>query len=41
VPRSRLTGVFARDGLARYLERKGSPFEPFDDFVHLRAALGP
>jgi 2-hydroxy-3-keto-5-methylthiopentenyl-1-phosphate phosphatase len=33
--------VFARDGLARYLERKGSAFEPFDDFVHLRAALGP
>jgi 2-hydroxy-3-keto-5-methylthiopentenyl-1-phosphate phosphatase len=33
--------VFARDGLARFLEQKGVAFEPFDDFVHLRAALRP
>jgi 2-hydroxy-3-keto-5-methylthiopentenyl-1-phosphate phosphatase len=33
------TRVFARDGLARYLERRGRPFEPFDDFVGLAEAL--
>ena len=31
--------VFARDGLAAYLDRKGVPFEPFEDFTQLRAAL--
>lgn len=31
--------VFARDGLARYLERKGLAFEPFVDFVALGVAL--
>jgi 2-hydroxy-3-keto-5-methylthiopentenyl-1-phosphate phosphatase len=31
--------VFARDGLARYLEREGVRFEPFVDFVQLGAAL--
>lgn len=31
--------VFARDGLARFLERRGSPFEPFTDFRDLAAAL--
>ena len=33
--------VFARDGLARYLEREGVPYEPFEDFGQLSAALGP
>jgi 2-hydroxy-3-keto-5-methylthiopentenyl-1-phosphate phosphatase len=32
--------AFARDGLARYLDRKGVAFEPFDDFVELRVSLG-
>jgi 2-hydroxy-3-keto-5-methylthiopentenyl-1-phosphate phosphatase len=31
--------VFARDGLVPYLERKGVPFEPFEDFVQLAASL--
>jgi 2-hydroxy-3-keto-5-methylthiopentenyl-1-phosphate phosphatase len=31
--------VFARDRLVTYLERKGVPFEPFEDFVQLAAAL--
>jgi 2-hydroxy-3-keto-5-methylthiopentenyl-1-phosphate phosphatase len=31
--------VFARDGLARYLDREGVAYEPFDDFVQLGAAL--
>jgi 2-hydroxy-3-keto-5-methylthiopentenyl-1-phosphate phosphatase len=31
--------VFARDGLARYLDREGVPFEPFVDFDQLGAAL--
>lgn len=31
--------VFARDGLATYLERKGVPFERFDDFYDVAAAL--
>jgi 2-hydroxy-3-keto-5-methylthiopentenyl-1-phosphate phosphatase len=31
--------VFARDKLVRYLERKGVPFEPFEDFVQLAASL--
>jgi 2-hydroxy-3-keto-5-methylthiopentenyl-1-phosphate phosphatase len=31
--------VFARDGLAEYLEEKGIPFEPFDDFYDVAAAL--
>ena len=31
--------VFARDGLARYLERLGVAFEPFSDFTALRAEL--
>lgn len=31
--------VFARDGLAGYLDREGVPYEPFDDFVRLGAAL--
>ena len=33
--------VFARDGLVDYLESKGVAYEPFQDFVQLRAALGP
>jgi 2-hydroxy-3-keto-5-methylthiopentenyl-1-phosphate phosphatase len=31
--------VFARDGLAQYLEEKGVPFEPFDDFYDVARAL--
>jgi 2-hydroxy-3-keto-5-methylthiopentenyl-1-phosphate phosphatase len=31
--------VFARDGLARYLEDRGTPFERFDDFHDLARAL--
>ena len=31
--------VFARDGLARYLARRGSPFEDFTDFRDLASAL--
>jgi 2-hydroxy-3-keto-5-methylthiopentenyl-1-phosphate phosphatase len=31
--------VFARDGLARYLEDSGRPFERFDDFRDLARAL--
>ena len=31
--------VFARDGLAEYLERLGIPFEPFTDFVYLAERL--
>ncbi len=33
--------VFARDGLARYLDERGVTYEPFEDFVQLAAALGP
>jgi len=32
--------VFARDGLAEYLARKGVPFEPFGDFYDVDRALG-
>lgn len=31
--------IFARDGLARHLERHGVPFERFDDLVDVAAAL--
>jgi 2-hydroxy-3-keto-5-methylthiopentenyl-1-phosphate phosphatase len=31
--------VFARGGLAAYLDRRGIPYEPFTDFVALGAAL--
>jgi 2-hydroxy-3-keto-5-methylthiopentenyl-1-phosphate phosphatase len=31
--------VFARDGLARYLDQHGVAYEPFEDFRDLRAAL--
>jgi 2-hydroxy-3-keto-5-methylthiopentenyl-1-phosphate phosphatase len=31
--------VFARDGLARYLEARGVPFEPFEDFHDVAAEL--
>jgi 2-hydroxy-3-keto-5-methylthiopentenyl-1-phosphate phosphatase len=31
--------VFARDGLARYLDEKGVPYEPFDDFYDVDRAL--
>ena len=31
--------VFARDGLAAYLDERGVAFEPFDDFEQLGAAL--
>ena len=31
--------VFARDGLARYLDEQGSPYEPFDDLHDVAAAL--
>jgi HAD superfamily phosphoserine phosphatase-like hydrolase len=30
---------FARDGLARWLEQRGEPFEPFDDFGDVIASL--
>jgi len=33
------TRVFARDGLATYLEQKGVPFEPFEDFYDVSRAL--
>jgi len=32
--------VFARRGLARYLRKAGVPFEPFEDFTDVRAAMG-
>jgi 2-hydroxy-3-keto-5-methylthiopentenyl-1-phosphate phosphatase len=32
--------VFARDGLARYLDEQGVAYERFDDFVQLADALG-
>ena len=32
--------VFARDGLARYLDAEGVAYEPFTDFNALRRALG-
>ena len=31
--------VFARDGLARYLDARGVPFEPFEDFYDVERAL--
>ncbi|MDX6513742.1 MAG: 2-hydroxy-3-keto-5-methylthiopentenyl-phosphate phosphatase [Gaiellaceae bacterium] len=31
--------VFARDGLADYLTSRGAPFEPFEDFDEIAAAL--
>jgi 2-hydroxy-3-keto-5-methylthiopentenyl-1-phosphate phosphatase len=31
--------VFATRGLARYLEERGVPFEPFDDFHQVAAKL--
>jgi 2-hydroxy-3-keto-5-methylthiopentenyl-1-phosphate phosphatase len=31
--------VFARDGLARYLDERGVAYEPFTDFLALRSAL--
>ncbi len=31
--------VFARDGLAEYLDERGVEYEPFEDFVQLGAAL--
>jgi 2-hydroxy-3-keto-5-methylthiopentenyl-1-phosphate phosphatase len=31
--------VFARDGLAEYLDEKGVPYERFDDFYDVAAAL--
>lgn len=33
------TRVFARDGLARYLDEQGVPYEPFTDFHALESAL--
>ena len=33
--------IFARDGLARYLDREGVAYEPFEDFAQLGAALRP
>jgi 2-hydroxy-3-keto-5-methylthiopentenyl-1-phosphate phosphatase len=33
--------VFARDGLAEYLDERGVRYEPFEDFVQLAAVLGP
>ena len=33
------TRVFARDGLADYLEARGVPFEPFEDFHDVTRAL--
>jgi 2-hydroxy-3-keto-5-methylthiopentenyl-1-phosphate phosphatase len=32
--------VFARRGLARYLTAAGVPFDPFEDFADVRAAMG-
>ena len=32
--------VFARDGLARYLDSTGTAYEPFEDFYDVAAALG-
>jgi 2-hydroxy-3-keto-5-methylthiopentenyl-1-phosphate phosphatase len=32
--------VFARDGLARWLTKQGTPFEPFDDLRDVLTALG-
>ena len=32
--------IFARDGLARYLEEQGVAYEPFDDFLDVARALG-
>ncbi len=32
--------VFARRGLARWLEERGVPYEPFDDFHQVARALG-
>jgi len=31
--------VFARDGLARYLDERGVPYEPFEDLTDLARAL--
>ncbi len=31
--------VFARDGLARYLDREGVPYEPYEDFHDVAARL--
>jgi 2-hydroxy-3-keto-5-methylthiopentenyl-1-phosphate phosphatase len=31
--------VFARDGLARYLDARGVAYEPFDDFHDVERAL--
>ena len=31
--------VFARSGLASYLEERGVPYEPFDDFHDITRAL--
>jgi 2-hydroxy-3-keto-5-methylthiopentenyl-1-phosphate phosphatase len=33
--------VFARDGLARYLDERGVPYEPFDDLHEVARALEP
>jgi 2-hydroxy-3-keto-5-methylthiopentenyl-1-phosphate phosphatase len=33
--------VFARDGLARYLDAHGVPYEPFDDLHDVARALAP
>jgi 2-hydroxy-3-keto-5-methylthiopentenyl-1-phosphate phosphatase len=33
------TRVFARDGLAAYLDARAVPFEPFDDFYDVASAL--
>ena len=33
------TRVFARDGLVEYLEARGVPYEPFDDFFDVLRAL--
>ena len=32
--------IFARCGLARYLDSIGAPYEPFGDFHQIAAALG-
>jgi 2-hydroxy-3-keto-5-methylthiopentenyl-1-phosphate phosphatase len=32
--------VFARDGLARFLEARGTPYEPYADLHEVAAALG-
>ena len=38
-PAQAATRVFARSGLARFLDKVGTPYEPFSDFHQIAAAL--